>query len=829
MLGLLIPRTRGALGAALLGGLLAGLPACGSSGAHHGKTVNADIGGLDVQLETDPARIVIKAPDGTVLIDGLPGGSGGKGTPNIAAAFRHADATYEMQFGSFKIDETNADPWSGVTSFGSVDKGADGSVSFSLEGSHGKLGTGLVEPTKSGNLHLLLTGRDADDRASIAFKCNADDHFIGFGGQSFDVDQRGQTVPIWVSEDGIGKLPTDDIQGIWYLKGRRHTTHSPMPMYVTNRGYGLLLNTPYYSKFNMCSEDAGTVRIESWENKLDLTLFYGPDPKTSIEKMTAKVGRPALPPAFAFAPWLDAIYGSQNVRDVAQALRDDDVPASVIWTEDWRGGAKDGLGYTLSENWEVDRTLYPDFEQVASDLHDEGYKFFTYNNTFLDSKVPVYQEAVKGGYTIKNDKGQPYLFTGVKFHDTSMADLSNPAAVAWVKKKYKEGLDLGADGYMADYGEWLPTDAKLASGDSAVARHNLYPVDFQRLNKELFDSMHKADGVDRLFFVRSAYVGSQPLVSVVWGGDQQTDFSQGDGMPSVIPMGIGLGVTGFPYFGSDIAGYMSQGTQPSTKELFFRWTELGAFSPVMRTHHGKSAQANWNWEKDAETIAHFKRYAKLHIQLFPYLDELAKLASEKGEPMMRPLAYGYPDFSPGWSMTDEYMLGDRLIVAPVVKQGATKRDVELPAGTFYPLLGGKPTTIPSGGGKTTVAAPVGEIPVFVPAGSVLVLLPDTVDTLVAAKPAPGLVTLSDVKDDRVLWLYPGGSSDWTEAGGLSYSWQADQLAKAPSSATWNGASVPITNGTISVTGPGKLVLDGGEATLDVKGGAADRALSIVVR
>ena len=424
------------------------------------------------------------------------------------------------------------------------------------------------------------------------------------------------------------------------------------------------------------------MRIESWQNKLDLTLFYGPDPQTSIEKMTASVGRPALPPPFAFAPWLDAIYGSQNVRDVAKALRDSDVPSSVIWTEDWRGGKVDGVGYTLDEDWEVDRSLYPDFEQVASDLHDEGYKFLTYNNTFLDSQVPVYQEAVKGGYTIKDDKGQPFLFTGVKFHDTSMADLSSPDAVAWVKKKYKDGLDLGADGYMADYGEWLPTDAKLASGESAVERHNLYPVDFQRLNKELFDSMHKADGVDRLYFVRSAYLGSQPLVSVIWAGDQQTDFSEGDGLPSVVPMGIGLGVTGFPYFGSDIAGYMSQGTQPSTKELFFRWTELGAFSPVMRTHHGKSAAANWNWQKDAGTIDHFKRYAKLHIQLFPYLYELAKQASETGAPIMRPLAYDYPDFTPGWSMTDEYMLGDRLIVAPVETAGATKRDVQLPGGTL---------------------------------------------------------------------------------------------------------------------------------------------------
>ena len=86
---------------------------------------------------------------------------------------------------------------------------------------------------------------------------------------------------------------------------------------------------------------------------------------------------------------------------------------------------------------------------------------------------------------------------------------------------------------------------------------------------------------------------------MIWAGDQQTDFSEGDGLPSVIPMGLNLGLAGFPYFGSDIAGYMSQGTTPTTEELFYRWTTFGALTPVMRTHHGRSARENYQWEHDA--------------------------------------------------------------------------------------------------------------------------------------------------------------------------------------------------------------------------------------
>jgi alpha-glucosidase (family GH31 glycosyl hydrolase) len=240
----------------------------------------------------------------------------------------------------------------------------------------------------------------------------------------------------------------------------------------------------------------------------------------------------------------------------------------------------------------------------------------------------------------------------------------------------------------------------------------------------------------------------------------------------------------------------------------------------MRTHHGRAADRNWSWEKDAAATAHFARWATLHIRLFPYLYAMAERGATRGDPMFRPLAYDFPDFAPGWTLTDEYLLGDRLLVAPVLTEGATSRPVQLPAGTWYPLLGGAGVE-----GDVSVDVPVAEIPVFVPAGALLALLPEGVQTLAAAESASDL---ADAKDDRELWLWPGGTSTLTEVGGLSYVWEATALQAPITSATWNGVDV-VVGEVLSVSGAGTLVVNGGQATLVVTGGASDRSLSVRVR
>ena len=805
-------------------------------------------GELEVRVLDAPARITVLR-GGAVVWESLPGSDGDREAPGVLSAARTTQPVLDgvaggvqMSFGSFRFGEDEDTPWRGVATLRQLTVGDD-RVEFVVYDRGGDaLGRGEVRLAADGGGGEVVIAFDQADaghnRSSLAFACDPDEHFLGLGGQSWSIDHRGQTVALWVQEDGIGKFDTpDDVyEGIWALHGRRHSTHTPMPIMLSSRGWALAVDTSARAVFDLCDRDPAVARLESWEGAITAHLFVGDSPRDAVSRLTAWTGRPPIPPAFAFAPWLDALYGSANVRRVADALRDADVPVSAIWTEDWRGGNDEGGaagGYVLEEDWRVDLDLYPDFEQLARDLHRDGYKFLTYSNTFLDIEADVFAEAVALGHTIDNAAGQPYLFTGVKFNDATLLDLSSPSAVAWAKDVYDDAIAIGSDGWMADFAEWLPTDAVLASGEDALLAHNRYAVEWAKLNYELLRDAQAADGVERIYFARAAHLGSQPYMQVLWAGDQQTDFSLGDGMPSVIPMGIGLGLTGFPYFGHDIAGYMSQATVPVTRDLWFRWVTFGALSPVMRTHHGRSARDNWNWESDAASTLHLARWARLHMQLVPYQRAMAAEARATGVPLFRPFVLDWPEWAPGWTLDDQYVLGDRIAVAPTMVEGATERTLRLPAGTWYGLLDGR-ALVSDGAAAVRVTTGLEDIAALVPDCTLLALYPPELDTVVAAT---GPVTdLEAVADDRELWLYPCTTAapsrvrDLTElGGGLTYTRTA--VAFDPAAATWNGAPVTFTEdgpwAVADVIGPGTLAIDGAELARAV-GGAADRRIRIRV-
>jgi alpha-glucosidase (family GH31 glycosyl hydrolase) len=249
----------------------------------------------------------------------------------------------------------------------------------------------------------------------------------------------------------------------------------------------------------------------------------------------------------------------------------------------------------------------------------------------------------------------------------------------------------------------------------------------------------------------------------------------------------------------------------------------------MRTHHGRSARENWSWESDAESIAHFRRWARLHIRLFPYLYAHADLAAQTGLPMFRSTSVEYPAWESGWSLVDEYMLGDRILVAPVVTEGATSREVLFPPDRFIALDGAREIDGGAAGTSATIDAPLEEIPVFVRAGTVLVLLPDGVDTLAGAAPAGGLVTLDDVGTDREIWLYGGGSHRFVEEDDtLVYDWDGEGVVGPMVAATWNGDPVTVAGGAVTIAGTGELAVDGaeGSGTLTIEGGAEARTLIV---
>jgi alpha-glucosidase (family GH31 glycosyl hydrolase) len=788
-------------------------------------------------LTLDGATLTIHGPNGP-LVEGLPP-SNDVGTPQsdnddappmTGFAVRDVATAYTMKYGSFSIIDTANAAWRVARSAtwngsGAIDltdgSGRIASITFSQGLDDGHL-VADVEP-----------GDGPERRFSWGFACAPSDHFAGFGAQTWGTDGRKETIPIFVTEEGVGKnLTTDNPTPGWPLVGRRHSTGFPLPEFLSRRGFMAVAETDRLSTFALCSERDDVARMEL-ALPVKVHFFYGPSPKDAMTRMTAKFGRPRVPPAFAFAPWNDAIFGSASVRQVAQKIRSSNIPSSVIWTEDWRGGVWNGNHYALKEEYDVDRTLYPDFETVAQELHAAGFKWLVYFNTFVEQTSKAWPETQPNGYLIKGADAQPYMFEDAKLNQASLVDLSNSAAVDWVVGKLKAAIALGADGWMGDYSEWLPTDAVLAGG-SGLDLHNRYPLLWQQAQRRALDEAFAADQVERLSFVRSGWLGSPPLVDAFWPGDQRTDFEVDDGMPNVMPMGIGAAIGGISTYGSDIGGYQNATNGPTTKELFFRWTALGAWSPVMRTHHGSFPKLNWNFQSDDETLAHWARYARLHVSLAPYFRALAQQAHDTGVAIWRGLFVEFPDDEKTWPIADEVMVGPSLLVAPVQTMGATSRDVYLPAGAWFPWSGGASAS----GAQSSVAVPIGEIAVYARAGSIVPAYPDGVETLtVEPSSAPNA---SSAKDDRVVYVFAGAPASFTESmatGGFAYALDAGSGADI----RYNGAllaacATPIAAPcvesvdhavTAHVTGPGVLLTPAAKVT--VTGGAASRALTMMIR
>ncbi|MFA9398395.1 MAG: alpha-glucosidase, partial [Clostridiaceae bacterium] len=340
------------------------------------------------------------------------------------------------------------------------------------------------------------------------------------------------------------------------------------------------------------------------------------------------------------------------------------------------------------------------------ELNKNDVKFLGYINPYLAIEGKQFKEADENGYLVKNSTGETYRIDMGAFL-AGIVDLTNEKAFEWYKNEIKINMiDFGLSGWMADFGEYLPTDAVLYSNESAEKIHNLYPMLWAKLNKEALEETGKKD--DIFFFTRSGYSGTQKYSTMMWAGDQNVNWSLDDGLPSVIVSALSLAMTGYGLQHSDIGGYTTLFSMKRTKELFQRWAEFAAFTPLMRTHEGNRPDDNWQFDHDEETLLHFAKMTRVHKELKIYIKDLVRENSLKGIPVMRPLFIHYEQDEKAYITKYEYMFGKDILVAPVIKKGETKKDVYLPKDNWVNLFTGEEND----GGIIKVACPIGVIPVF---------------------------------------------------------------------------------------------------------------------
>ena len=590
--------------------------------------------------------------------------------------------------------------------------------------SRGATLTANVVSDELSEFQLEVSGAEADSIA-VGVRCDDGGTFHGFGMQYNSTNQRGESFELFVNEQGVGRDGSGGIN-----VGNEHTTYFPMPYYIDARGFGALFDTERRVKVDLCDSDADIAWFEVISGgTIRWRVFHGPTPLDVIRQLGELVGRPSAPPPWAYGMWLASQGGRDVVLDEVDELEAADVPASALWVQDWTGirPNQEG-GFGVQYLWDAKQqcsdeadVCYPNLAGMVSDLHDEGYKFLVYVNPFIVYPGSVQPEddpsrfaarfsaMEEGGLLVKNQDQETYIDAAVANFPQldGHPDFSRSETADFIRESLAAIVETyGVDGWMADFGEYLPFDSVHADGSDATERRNRFPVEWHRVNREALEQA-RPDG-DWVSFARSGFTNVQGVAQIHWVGDQQTDWGELDGIRTVTPALLNLGLAGQPFVSLDIGGF-SSGGEPTTKELYMRWTELGAFAPVMRTHQGADKDQNWNWNEDAETIAHFRKFTYVHCALKDDFMGLAEQAVSTGAPLLRHMMLVFPTDAATWDISDQFMIGESLLVAPVVEEGATSRSVYFPEGNWFNVWTGE---MQEGGQRVSVDAPIGSPPVY---------------------------------------------------------------------------------------------------------------------
>ncbi|CAA2972325.1 alpha-xylosidase 2 [Olea europaea subsp. europaea] len=438
-----------------------------------------------------------------------------------------------------------------------------------------KRGIITVSPAEEENVIMKNEGVTDFNRICITYSSEKSEKFYGFGEQFSHMDFKGKRVPIFVQEQGIGR---------------------------------------------------------------------GDQPITFAANLVSYRWRPQKLPDWIISGAVVGLQGgTETVRHMWKELQAQETPVSAFWLQDWVGQRKTVIGSQLWWNWEVDSNRYSGWRQLIKDLGARDIKVMTYCNPCLalmdekpNAKRNLFEEATKLDILVKEKNGDPYMVPNTAF-DVGMLDLTHPKTESWFKQILQEMVDDGVRGWMADFGEGLPVDACLYSGEDPITAHNRYPELWAKINREFVEEWksslvgkEKEDPEDGLvFFMRAGFRNSPKWATLFWEGDQMVSWQANDGIKSAVVGLLSSGLSGYALNHSDIGGYCSVNLPffkyQRSEELLLRWMELNAFSVVFRTHEGNKPTSNSQFYSNHRTLSHFARFAKIYKAWKFYRIQLVKV------------------------------------------------------------------------------------------------------------------------------------------------------------------------------------------------------------
>jgi alpha-glucosidase (family GH31 glycosyl hydrolase) len=655
---------------------------------------------------------------------------------------------------------------------------------------------------------VLGWGAVVPERTEIVAASDAAERFYGFGETFNGFDQAGKVVRV-VTFDQPGN------------KGVSGDSYNVVPWFVSTRGYGFHLDSSAESLFDMRKTQQDRFVVRNLFNTLAFNVVYGPRLTDVLSRFTGYAGRPALLPPFTFGPWIssDAWRSGGEVRYAVTKFRERGISASMfVFDSPWETAYNDftfnmtqfGKGGTFEgEHFDGFASL----TEMMTFLQHSGLKVMCWmtpfvNDRSLDDELPkpngqlpkagTFGEGKQRNVFVTDKQGNAFTTRWWKGHGAPV-DFTSPTARTWLLDQIdklvadtqvptRSGIaEPAIGGFKTDdaealtnppaagdintpvRGEYIPLDVTYADGRTGREMRNGYCVEYQKTIQSVL-------GSDGVIFARSGFTGSQAF-AVCWAGDNEPNFGDQNGLPSVIVAGQSAAMSGFSLWGHDIGGYENGPVSAvSPENLFIRWSQFGCFSPIMQMHR-KVAQLNrddpadlrqYPWGYGQLGLDNYRFFARLHTELFPYIYTYAQQAAASGLPVIRPPVLLHHDDTRTHSLKHTYYFGNELLVAPVLAPtrpgSVTERVVYMPDGVWFDFWSQQRHA-----GRQEVVwrnSNQQQFPLFVRAGAIIPMLLSVPQTLCSAEYVNNDAIVS--RDDNLRFLvYPEGASSFTVYDGTA--------------------------------------------------------------
>lgn len=582
------------------------------------------------------------------------------------------------------------------------------------------------------SLEWLVSGEGVH-RARFALHLDPGDHVVGFGERYDALDQAGRTLDAVVFEQ-------------YKSQGRHGRTYLPMPfahvVSADGSSWGFHVRTSRRTRYDVGAGDTARLVVEvdlggTPQESVDLAVHEG-SPTQVLTAFLDEVGRAEELPSWVFRLWASGNEWNTQalVTERMDRHRDLDIPVGVIVIEAWSDEEgimiprdaryrvrEDGSPFSLGDFDLSADGAWPDPRAMVDDLHARGIKVILWQIPLLKTALSedglgeqVLAEGtamVAGDHAVREADGRPYLNRGWWFPKSLMPDLSvQRTRDWWTAKRDFLVRDLDVDGFKTDGGEhaW-GHDLRYADGRRGDEGNNLYPVHYARA----FGDLLRKHGKAPVTFSRSGFAGSQPH-GVFWAGDEDSTW---EAYRSSVVAGLSAASCGIVYWGWDLAGFSGPVPDP---ELYLRAAGASAFMPIMQyhsefNHHQPPLRDRTPWHVaemtgDDRVVPVFRRFAVLRDRLVGYLAEQAARTVSTDRPLMRPLFFDHAAEPAVWAHPSQWLLGDDLLVCPVLEPGAHECDTWLPPGEWVDVWTDEARTVGAGGVVVTRPVPIDEVPVW---------------------------------------------------------------------------------------------------------------------